>query len=48
MQSIIANDQPAALSDAFRCLLKELDKAGVVQLADLKAAGRDAIPRLPL
>jgi hypothetical protein len=38
MQSIIANDQPAALSDAFRCLVKELDKAGVVRLADLEKA----------
>jgi hypothetical protein len=43
MQSIIANDQPAALSDAFRCLVKELHKAGVVRLADLAKANK-ALP----
>jgi len=38
MQSIATNDKAVALSDAFRCLVKELDKAGVVQLADLEKA----------
>jgi len=38
MQSITANDRTVALSDAFRCLVKELDKAGVVRLADLEKA----------
>jgi hypothetical protein len=38
MQSITANDQTVALSDAFRCLVKELDKAGVLRLADLEKA----------
>lgn len=38
MQSITANDQAVALSDAFRCLVKELDKAGVLRLADLEKA----------
>jgi hypothetical protein len=38
MQSITANDRAIALSDAFRCLVKALDKAGVVQLADLEKA----------
>jgi hypothetical protein len=38
MQTITANDNAVALSDAFRCLVKELDKAGVVQLADLEKA----------
>jgi len=36
MQSIIANDQPAALSDAFRCLVKDPQKAGVLRHADLE------------
>jgi hypothetical protein len=38
MQSITANDRAVALSDAFRCLVKELDRAGVVQLANLEKA----------
>jgi hypothetical protein len=39
MQSITPNDTAVALSDAFRCLVKELDKAGVVmRLADLEKA----------
>ena len=38
MQSITPNDRAVALSDAFRCLVKELDKAGVVRLADLEKA----------
>ena len=38
MQSITTNDQAVALSDAFRCLVKELDKAGVLRLADLEKA----------
>lgn len=38
MQSITVNDQAVALSDAFRCLVKELDKAGVLRLADLEKA----------
>ena len=38
MQSITANDQTVALSDAFLCLVKELDKAGVLRLADLEKA----------
>jgi hypothetical protein len=38
MQSITPNDQAVALSDAFRCLVKELDKAGVMRLADLEKA----------
>ena len=38
MQPITANDRAIALSDAFRCLVKALDKAGVVQLADLEKA----------
>jgi hypothetical protein len=38
MQSITPNDRAIALSDAFRCLVKELDKAGVVRLADLEKA----------
>jgi hypothetical protein len=38
MQSITTNDQAVALSDAFRCLVKELDKAGVLKLADLEKA----------
>ena len=29
MQSITTNDQAVALSDAFRCVVKELDEAGV-------------------
>ena len=38
MQAITANDRAVALSDAFRCLVKELDRAGVVRLADLEKA----------
>ena len=38
MQSITTNDQAVALSDAFRCAVKELDKAGVLRLADLEKA----------
>ena len=38
MQSITPNDRAVALSDAFRCLVKELDRAGVVRLADLEKA----------
>jgi hypothetical protein len=38
MQSITTNDQAVALLDAFRCLVKELDKAGVLRLADLEKA----------
>ena len=38
MQSITANDRAVALSDAFRGLVKALDKAGVVRLADLEKA----------
>jgi len=38
MQTIATNDQAVALSDAFRCLVKELDRAGVVRLADLDKA----------
>jgi len=38
MQSITPNDKAIALSDAFRCLVKELDKAGVMRLADLEKA----------
>jgi hypothetical protein len=38
MQTITGNDQAIALSDAFRCLVKQLDKAGVLQLADLEKA----------
>ena len=38
MQSITPNDKVVAVTDAFRCLVKELDKAGVVQLADLERA----------
>lgn len=38
MQSITTNDRAVALSDAFRCLVKALDKAGVVPLADLEKA----------
>jgi hypothetical protein len=38
MQSITPNDRAVALSDAFRCLVKELDKAGVLRLADLEKA----------
>ena len=38
MQSITTTDQAVALSDAFRCVVKELDKAGVVRLADLEKA----------
>ena len=38
MQSITANDQAVALSDAFRCLVKILDKSGVLRLADLEKA----------
>jgi hypothetical protein len=37
MQTITGNDQAIALSDAFRCLVKQ-DKAGVLQLADLEKA----------
>jgi hypothetical protein len=33
-----ADDQAVALSDAFRCLVKELDKAGVLRLAELEQA----------
>lgn len=36
MQSITANDQTVALSDAFRCLVKELDKAGYCDLPTWK------------
>jgi hypothetical protein len=35
MQTITPTDKAVALTDAFRCLVKELDKAGVVRLADL-------------
>jgi hypothetical protein len=38
MQSITPNDKAVALSDAFRCLVKELDKAEVIRLADLEKA----------
>jgi hypothetical protein len=38
MQSITPNDKAVALSDAFRCLVKGLDKAGVIRLADLEKA----------
>jgi hypothetical protein len=38
MQSITANDQAVALSDAFRCVVKELDEAGVLKIADLVKA----------
>ena len=38
MQSITPNDKAVALTDAFRCLVKELDKAGVMRLADLEKA----------
>ena len=38
MQSITPNDKVVAVTDAFRCLVKELDKAGVLQLADLERA----------
>ena len=38
MQSITPNDKAVALTDAFRCLVKELDKAGVMRLADLENA----------
>ena len=38
MQSIATNDKAVALSDAFRCLVKELDKAGVMRFADLESA----------
>jgi hypothetical protein len=33
-----ADDQAVALSEAFRCLVKELDKAGVLRLAELEQA----------
>ena len=38
MQSITTNDQAVALSDAFRCVVKELDEAGVLKIADLVKA----------
>jgi hypothetical protein len=38
MQTITGNDQAVALSDAFRCLVKQLDKAGVVKIVDLEKA----------
>ena len=38
MQSITPNDRAMALTDAFRCLVKELDKAGVMRLTDLEKA----------
>ena len=38
MQSITPNDKAVALTDAFRCLVKELDKAGVLRLANLEKA----------
>ena len=38
MQSITPNDKAVALTDAFRCLVKELDKAGIMRLADLEKA----------
>jgi hypothetical protein len=31
-----ADDQAVALSEAFRCLVEELDKAGVLRLAELE------------
>jgi len=55
MQTITTNDQAVALSDAFRCLVKELDQAGVLKIADLveavqvkadsrRAAREDGVP----
>jgi hypothetical protein len=38
MQTITINDHAVALSDAFRCLVKLLDQAGVLKIADLVKA----------
>ena len=38
MRTITTDDQVVALSDAFQCLVKELDQAGVLKIADLVGA----------
>ena len=38
MQTITINDHAVALSDAFRCLVKLLDQAGALKIADLVKA----------
>jgi hypothetical protein len=37
-QTITTNDQAVALSDAFRCLVRELDQTGVLKISDLEKA----------